>query len=140
MPRSTKYTLGAATSPGFVVYNSTGTTAAVCDADSSQAATSALRPLGVLRAGGGTGDEAVISKQGEEVPFIAGGVISDGDRLICLDGGGGVVVALTTATLASLFADGDPIYSVGVASEPAASGTTFVGVHDIQLITASEPA
>jgi hypothetical protein len=140
MPRSTKYTLGAALSPGFVVYNSTGTTAAVCDADSSQAATSALRPLGVLRAGGALGDEAVISVQGDKVTFIAGGTIADGDALICLDGGGGVVVALNTTTIASLFADGDPIYTVGIASAAAASGTTFPGIHDVQLRSASEPA
>lgn len=140
MPRSTKYTLGAALSTGVVVYNSTGTTAAACDADTSAAATAALRPLGVLRSGGALGDEAVISKQGEEVTFIAGGAIADGDRLVCGDGTGGFVVALNTTTLASLFADGNPIYSVGVASAAAASGTTFPGVHDIQLISASEPA
>ncbi len=82
----------------------------------------------------------MISKQGDEVTFIAGGAIADGDVLICLDGGSGVVVALNTTTIASLFADGDPIYTVGIASAAAASGTTFPGVHNVQLISASEPA
>lgn len=140
MPRSTKYTLGAALSPGVVVYNSTGTTVAVCDADSSAAATAALRPLGALRSGGASGDEANISRDGELVTMIAGGAISDGDRLVCLDGGGGMVIALTTATLASLFADGNPIYSIGTAQAAAASGTTFPALQNVQLISASEPA
>ncbi len=140
MPRSTRYTLGAAIQAGPVVYNSTGTTVAVCDADSSAAATAALRPLGALRTGGALGDEAHISADGERVTLLAGGAIADGDRLVCLDGGGGAVVALNTTTLASLFADGNPIYSIGVAQAAAASGTSFPALQNVQLISASEPA
>ena len=140
MGRSTKYNLGAALQPGIVVYNSTGTTARVCDADSSQAATSALRPLGPLRSGGAIGDEAHIAKDGEYATFVAGGAIADGDLLTCLDGGNGTVIAVTGTTLASLFADGNPVNIIGIAQESASSGTGFTGLVMHQLISASEPA
>ena len=140
MGRSTKYTLGAALEPGIVVYNSTGTTVVACDADTDQATTSALLPLGPLRSGGASGDEAHIAKDGEFATFIAGGAIADGDLLTCLDGGSGTVVAVSDTTIATLFADGDPIYIIGIAQESASSGTGFTGLVTHQLISASEPA
>ncbi len=136
---STRYTAAAAYDAGKVVYNSTGTTAAVCDADTSQAATSALRPLGPLRRSVASGGEASIANGGEAT-FVAGGAIADGDLLICEDGGAGDVIALNTTTLASLFADGDPVYVVGRACEAAADGEIFAGVVNVYLLSASEPA
>lgn len=138
MPRSTKYTLGAALSPGVVVYNSTGTTAAACDADTSATATAALRPLGALRSGGALGDEAVVAADGEIVTMIAGGAIADGDVLVCKDGTGGFVVPFTS--VAASLSDGDPIYTLGRAQAAAASGATVPVLQSVQLILASIPA
>jgi hypothetical protein len=137
MPRSTKYTLGAALSAGVVVYNSASTTAAACDADSSASATVALRPLGALRASGASGDEAVIAADGETVAMTAGGAIADGDMLVCLDGAGGQVVPLSS--VAASLANGDPIYTIGRAQAAAASGTTVMVHQSVQLIFASIP-
>lgn len=136
---STKYTAAAAYTPSIVVYNSTGTTAAACDADSSQAATSLLRPLGVLAASVASGGECDIVTYGEAT-VVSDGTIANGDLLICKDGGAGTVIPLNTTTLAALFADGDPIYVVGRALEAAASGTAcrmFVAPY---LFSHSEPA
>jgi len=136
---STKYTAGAALNATAVVYNSTGTTAAACDADDSQAKTSMLRPLGVLASQVASGEECDIITYGEATALV-NGAVSDGDLLVCKDGMGGQVTALTTAILNSEFADGDEIYVVGRALEAAATGTAcriFVAPY---LISHSEPA
>lgn len=138
MPRSTKYTLGAALSPGVVVYNSTGTTVVACDADTSATATVALRPLGALRSGGALGDEAVIAADGEIVTMMAGDAIADGDVLVCKDGTGGFVVPF--ASVAASLSDGDPIFTLGRAQAAAASGTTVSVLQNVQVIVASIPA
>jgi hypothetical protein len=138
MPRSTKYTLSAALPPGIVVYNSTGTTAAPCDADTSASATAALRPLGVLRSGGAQGDEAVIAADGELVTVTVASAVADGDVLVCGDGDAGAAVSFLS--VAASFADGDGVMTIGRAQAAAASGGTVTMLQNVQLIFASIPA
>jgi len=137
MPRSTKYTLSAALSPGVVVYNRTGTTAEPCDADSSASATAALRPLGVLRSGGAQGDEAVIAADGELVTVTVASAVADGDVLVCGDGEAGAAVSL--GSVAASLSDHDGVYTLGRAQAAAASGGTVTMLQNVQLIFISRP-
>ena len=124
--------------PGLVVYNNAGTTVAVCDADSSQAATSLLRPLGALAQGVASGDEVQILT-GSGVPLVSTGAVQEGDMLICEDGEGGKVIPVTPTVLNTLFADGDEIYVVGVAEETTAGAGGVLANVAPYLFSHSEP-
>lgn len=132
-----KFTAAAALSVARVLYNNSGSTLAECDADSSQAATSLLRPVGVTAESVASGEEVSYVVDGE-VSFTAAGAISAGDLLIAADGTGGRVIALNASTINSEFADGDEVYVVGRAFEDAADGTIFPGKFAPYLIQTSE--
>lgn len=125
---STKRTATAAiANPGVVVYADGATTAAVCDADSSNAATAALRPLGVLMQSVAAGDECEIAT-GPGIPVQNLDAVEEGDLLICADGESGKVTPLTAATADSLLADGDPVYVVGRAEQTASAGSVLATI------------
>ncbi len=132
-----KFTAAADLSVARVVYNDSGSTLAECDANSSQAATSLLRPVGVTSESVASGEEVSYVVDGE-VSFTASGTIAAGDALICEDGESGRVIALNTTTINSLFADGDEVYVVGRAFEDATDGTVFPGKFAPYLIQTSE--
>ncbi len=114
---STKRTASAAMAvPGVIVYADGAATAAVCDADSSEAATVALRPLGALAQSVASGDEVEILT-GPGCTLVATGAVQEGDLLVCADGTGGYVTALTATYADTELADGDPVYVVGIAEQ-----------------------
>ena len=79
---STKRTASAAmANPGVIVYADGAATAAVCDADSSAAATVALRPLGALAQSVASGDEVEILP-GPGCTLVATGAVQEGDLLV----------------------------------------------------------
>ena len=126
---STKRTASAAMAvPGVIVYADGAATAAVCDADSSAAATVALRPLGALAQSVASGDEVEILT-GPGCTLVATGAVQEGDLLICVDGGAGYVTPLTASTADTLLADGDPVYVVGIAEQTTtAAGAVLANV------------
>lgn len=126
---STKRTASAAmANPGVIVYADGAATAAVCDADSSAAATVALRPLGALAQSVASGAEVEVLT-GPGCSVLTTGAVQEGDLLICSDGSGGYVTPLTATTADTLLADGDPVYVVGIAEQTtAAAGVVLANV------------
>jgi hypothetical protein len=128
---STLHPVGsAAITAGRVVYLDSGEWAH-CDADSSQSATAALRPLGVAQASAAADapDASIYDEQFDSVPFVAGsGAISEGDLLVCEDGEGGKVMTFDAAD----YTPGDVVWTVGTAKTDAAAGANFRGSLDIQ--------
>lgn len=121
---------------GSVVYISSSTLLP-CDADSSQAATAALLPVGVASETCAVGEFGTLygeSPQG--IPYRAAGAIPAGSMLVCADGEAGAVIAYDVGD----YSDGDEIYIVGTAHETAAAGNTFRGSFAPRLLSLSIPA
>jgi hypothetical protein len=106
-----------------VVYDNAGWV--YCDADTSQAATAALAPRGVTSRSAAALELGVgiLGENPQGVTYTAGAAITEGDLLVCEDGGDGKVIPFDQAT----YADQTQVYICGMAHEDAADGATFLG-------------
>jgi hypothetical protein len=122
---------------GAVCYTSSSTTV-ICDADSSQAATAALKPTGVCTVSAAAGEYTQLAGENAQgVTYIAGtGGVAVGDLLVCEDGGAGAVITYASSD----YSDGDDVYVLGRAHSAAAAGAQFRGSFRPYLTTPSNPA